>query len=579
MIPLFSEEFSMLADEIQRPWLKNYDPVVSPTLNYKSIPLYDFLDNTAQKYPRRTAIVFNNWKINYQNLKKLTDYIAGNLKQLGIKPGDRVAIMLPNLPQTILTYWGVLKAGGIVVMTNPLYMEKEIIHHFNDSKAKFLITLDLLWPKISSLLPKLPLQKIFITKISDCLKFPLNLLYNLKRLKEGNAPSIPFEQQKILPWKSLLKKNQNRPKLPINPKHDLAALQYTGGTTGISKGVMLTHYNLGANVQQCIAMLYELKEKKQVLLGILPYFHIYGLTVCVNFPTAIGATLVPMPRFSPRDVLKTIEKTKPTIFPSAPSIFMALLQQKDISKFDLSSIKYCISGSAPIPVEIIERFKELTGAEIIEGYGLTEASPITHLNPLRGKKKYGSIGVPFPDTDACVVDMEVGTIPLPPGKLGELVIKGPQVMKGYWNRPDETASTLRNNWLYTGDIAYMDEEGYFFIVDRKKDLIISGGYNIYPREIDEVLYEHPKVKEAVTVGIPSETRGEIVKAFIVPKDGETLTKAEIIAFCKQKLANYKVPKQVEFRKELPKTMVGKVLRRALREEEIKKQQQKKTKRS
>jgi len=569
----------MLADEIQRPWLKNYDPVVSPTLNYKSIPLYDFLDNTAQKYPRRTAIVFNNWKINYQNLKKLTDYIAGNLKQLGIKPGDRVAIMLPNLPQTILTYWGVLKAGGIVVMTNPLYMEKEIIHHFNDSRAKFLITLDLLWPKISSLLPKLPLQKIFITKISDCLKFPLNLLYNLKRLKEGNAPSIPFEQQKILPWKSLLKKNQNRPKLPINPKHDLAALQYTGGTTGISKGVMLTHYNLGANVQQCIAMLYELKEKKQVLLGILPYFHIYGLTVCVNFPTAIGATLVPMPRFSPRDVLKTIEKTKPTIFPSAPSIFMALLQQKDISKFDLSSIKYCISGSAPIPVEIIERFKELTGAEIIEGYGLTEASPITHLNPLRGKKKYGSIGVPFPDTDACVVDMEVGTIPLPPGKLGELVIKGPQVMKGYWNRPDETASTLRNNWLYTGDIAYMDEEGYFFIVDRKKDLIISGGYNIYPREIDEVLYEHPKVKEAVTVGIPSKTRGEIVKAFIVPKDGETLTKAEIIAFCKQKLANYKVPKQVEFRKELPKTMVGKVLRRALREEEIKKQQQKKTKRS
>lgn len=569
----------MLADEIQRPWLKNYDPVVSPTLNYKSIPLYDFLDNTAQKYPRRTAIVFNNWKITYQNLKTITDYIAGNLKQLGIKPGDRVAIMLPNLPQTILTYWGVLKAGGIVVMTNPLYMEKEIIHHFNDSKAKFLITLDLLWPKISSLLPKLPLQKIFITKISDCLKFPLNLLYNLKRLKEGNAPSIPFEQQKILPWKSLLKKNQNRPKLPINPKHDLAALQYTGGTTGISKGVMLTHYNLGANVQQCIAMLYELKEKKQVLLGILPYFHIYGLTVCVNFPTAIGATLVPMPRFSPRDVLKTIEKTKPTIFPSAPSIFMALLQQKDISKFDLSSIKYCISGSAPIPVEIIERFKELTGAEIIEGYGLTEASPITHLNPLRGKKKYGSIGVPFPDTDACVVDMEVGTIPLPPGKLGELVIKGPQVMKGYWNRPDETASTLRNNWLYTGDIAYMDEEGYFFIVDRKKDLIISGGYNIYPREIDEVLYEHPKVKEAVTVGIPSKTRGEIVKAFIVPKDGETLTKAEIIAFCKQKLANYKVPKQVEFRKELPKTMVGKVLRRALREEEIKKQQQKKTKRS
>lgn len=564
----------MLADEIKRPWLKSYDPVVSPTLNYKSIPLYDFLDQVAAKYPKRTAITFNNWKINYKKLKTITDYIAGNLKSLGIKPGDRVAIMLPNLPQTILTYWGALKTGAIVVMTNPLYMEKEIIHHFNDSKAKFLITLDLVWPKIAKLLPELPLQKVFVTKISDCLKFPLNFLYNLKSLREKNTPNIPYDKQKVLPWKTLLKKNQNRPKLLINPKHDLALLQYTGGTTGISKGVMLTHYNLGANVQQCIAMLHELKGKKNVLLGILPYFHIYGLTVCVNFATAIGATLVPIPRFSPRDVLKTIEKTKPTIFPSAPSIFISLLQQKDIQKFNLASIKYCISGSAPIPVEIIERFKELTGAEIIEGYGLTEASPITHLNPLRGKKKYGSIGVPFPDTDACIVDMEVGSIVLPPGKVGELVIKGPQVMKGYWNRPDETASTLRNEWLYTGDIAYMDEEGYFFIVDRKKDLIISGGYNIYPREIDEVLYEHPKVKEAVTVGIPSSTRGEIVKAYIVPKEGETLTKAEIISYCREKLANYKVPKQVEFRKDLPKTLVGKILRRALREEEIKKQQAK-----
>ncbi|MDQ7032636.1 MAG: long-chain fatty acid--CoA ligase [Desulfonauticus sp.] len=558
----------MLDNDIKRPWLKNYDKEVSPYINYESIPLYNFLDRIADKHPNRTAILFNNWKITYKNLKILTNFIAANLSQHGLKPGDRIAIMLPNLPQTILSYWGALKTGAIIVMTNPLYMEKEILHHFNDSQTKFLITLDLLYPKIKKLLPQLPLKKIFITSIADCLKFPLNFLYKLKQKKEQKI-HIPYSH-KILRWKTLLKKNKTFSIFKPNPKKDIAILQYTGGTTGVSKGVMLTHHNMGANIQQCIHILQAMKNEHHTFLSLLPFFHIYGLTVCVNFATAIGATIVPMPKFSPLDILKTINKIKPTIFPAAPSIFTAILQQKTLANFDLSSIKYCLSGSAPIPVEIIEQFKAITNAEIIEGYGLTEASPITHLNPLRGKKKYGSIGLPFPDTDACIVDMELGTVPLPPGKIGELIIKGPQIMKGYWNKPDETASALRNGWLYTGDIAYMDEEGYFFIVDRKKDLIISGGYNIYPREIDEVLYEHPKVKEAVTVGIPSPTRGEIVKAYIVPKDGVTLTKAEIIKFCKEKLANYKVPRQIEFRDTLPKTMVGKILRRALREEALQK---------
>ena len=560
----------MIADDIKRIWLKSYDNDVSPNLNYEKIPIYEYLDRSAKKYPQRPAIIFNNWKISYARLKKLTERVAANLRTHGLKPGDRVAIMLPNTPQCIISYWGVLKAGGVVVMTNPLYMEKELVHHFNDSEARFLITLDLLWPKINKLFSKLRLQKLFITRISDCLRFPLNFLYNLKIKRDGKAPDIPFDKETILPWKSLLQKGTIFTEYIPDPGRELAVLQYTGGTTGVSKGVMLTHFNLAANIQQCLAILHEIKNSQNTVIGVLPYFHIYGLTVCVNLATAIGATVAPFPRFVPRELLQAISKIKPTIFPSAPSVFMALMQQKDINKYDLSSIKYCISGSAPIPVEIIERFKKMTGAEIIEGYGLTEASPITHLNPLRGKKKYGSIGLPFPDTDACIVDMEVGTITLPPGKFGELVIRGPQVMKGYWNRPDETATALRNNWLYTGDIAYMDEEGYFYIVDRKKDLIISGGYNIYPREIDEVLHEHPKVKEAVTVGIPSPTRGEIVKAFIVPQPGENLTRAEIISFCRQKLANYKIPKQIEFRDELPKTLVGKVLRRALREEELKK---------
>jgi len=335
---------------------------------------------------------------------------------------------------------------------------------------------------------------------------------------------------------------------------------------------MLTHDNLSANVQQCVAVLYDIGDEPEVFLALLPFFHVYGLTVCVNFATALAATVAPYPQFIPQEVLKAIDKVKPTIFPSAPAVFNTLLQQKNIASFDLTSIRYSVTGSAPMPVELSKQFKEMTGAEIIEGFGLTEAAPITHLNPLRGKRKVGSIGVPFPDTDACIVDMELGSTPLAPGQIGEMLIKGPQVMQGYWRRADETASTLRNGWLYTGDIAFMDEEGYFTIVDRKKDMIISGGYNIYPREIDEVLYEHPKVADAVCVGVPHSSRGEIVKAYIVPREGQTIQKKEIIAFCREKLANFKVPKQIEFREELPKTIVGKILRRTLRDEEISKSQ-------
>lgn len=563
----------MLEKDLERPWLENYDKEVSPNLNYENIPVYEYLDRMAAKHPNRKAIVFNNWNISYKKLKELSETVAANLRSYGLSPGDRVAIMLPNLPQTIIAYWAVLKAGGSVVMTNPLYMEKEMIHHFTDSEAGFLITLDLLWPKVEALMPRLGLNRVFVTSISDCLRFPLNFLYKIKAHREKKNSAIPFDDEKVIAWKRLVKKGEVFIKYTPDPRNDLAALQYTGGTTGVSKGVMLTHYNLSANVKQAVTILHDVRHENTVL-GLLPYFHIYGLTVCVNFATAIGATLAPYPRFVPREVLKAVQKLKPTIFPCAPAVFMALLQQKDIENFDLSSINYCISGSAPMPVEVIEKFKKMTGAEIIEGYGLTEASPITHLNPLRGKRKVGSIGMPFPDTDAAIVDMELGTVRLPPGKIGELILKGPQVMKGYWNRPDETAGAVRNNWLYTGDIAYMDEEGYFYIVDRKKDLIITGGYNVYPREIDEVMLEHPKVKEAVSVGIPNETRGEVIKAYIVPKSGEKLTKAEIISFCREKLAGFKVPKQVEFRDDLPKTIVGKVLRRALREEEMQKMAEK-----
>ncbi|WP_320170868.1 long-chain fatty acid--CoA ligase [Maridesulfovibrio sp.] len=552
--------------EISRPWLKHYDADVSETVDFVFRPLFEYLDMTAEKWPKRKAIEFQNWSITYAKLRQTVEVMAANLRKHGLEPGERVAMMLPNTPQTIMTYWAILKAGGVVTMTNPLYMETEIVHQLNDSGAKMMVTVDLLWPKLEKLRDRLPVRKYFVTRISDTLAFPLNILYNIKCLRDRNTPKIPYNDSSVFHWKTLRAGKDTYSAQNIRPE-DTAMLQYTGGTTGLSKGCNLTHANLSANVQQCHAMLNMLGRDKEIVLGILPYFHIYGLTVCLNFPTLLGATMVPFPRYVPLDVLKTMHKLKPTLFPGAPALYISLLQQKELDKYDVASVKYCLSGSSPMPVEGIRQFKEVFGATIVEGFGLTEASPVTHLNPLNGTKKPGSIGMPLPSTDAAIVDMEVGSLPLPPGKMGELIIRGPQVMKGYYNKPDETAGTLRNGWLYTGDIAYMDEDGYFYIVDRKKDMIISSGYNIYPREVDEVLYKHPKIREAVTVGLPHKTRGEIIKVYIVLKDGESMDRTEIIAYCREKLAGYKVPRQVEFRSELPKTMVGKVLRRALREEE------------
>ncbi|WP_018124797.1 long-chain-fatty-acid--CoA ligase [Desulfovibrio oxyclinae] len=565
-------------DSFHRPWVESYDAEVPPNLDYERLPMHEYLDRAARKWPNRKAIIFQNWSCTYAKLKQLSGVFAANLKKQGLKRGDRVALMLPNLPQTLIAYWGTLRAGGVVTMVNPLYMETEIVHQFNDSGARFLITLDMLWPKLQKLLPDLPTEKYFFTSIADSLRFPLNWLYKFKTAREGKKPAIPFDGKKIQPFKPLVSGRKTFTCDDIDPD-EMAMLQYTGGTTGIAKGCILTHFNLGANVQQCSAMLSELSKDPQIFLGVLPYFHIYGLTTCCTWPISIGATLIPFPRYVPQDVLKGIHKHRPTVFPGAPSVYISLLQQKNVAKFDLKSIQYCVSGSAPMPVEYIEGFYEMTGAKILEGFGLTEASPVTHLNPIRGERKNGSIGLPFPDTDAKIVDMEVAGDPLPVGKMGELVIRGPQVMKGYYNRPDATADVLRNGWLFTGDIGYMDEDGYFFIVDRKKDLIISGGYNIYPREVDEVLYAHPDIREAVTVGIPHPQRGEIVKAYIVLEPGVKMSRSDVISFCREKLANYKVPKQVEFRKELPKTMVGKVLRRALREEEIEKAEKRKEKNS
>ncbi|GAB6057678.1 long-chain-fatty-acid--CoA ligase [Desulfonatronum parangueonense] len=557
-------------NDVSRPWTKYYGSHASADYEPPVMAIPELLRQAAQKDPNRKAVVFQNWSMSYGEFDRLAGVMAANLRAMGLRPGARVAVLLPNLPQTLITYYGVLKAGGVLVMMNPLYMEKELYDQLADSGAEFMVTLDLLWSKIEGLRSKVQLRKIVVTSIADALGFPLRQLYKVKAWKQGTGTDVPYGDNTVVKWKEVVQGGETYSHVYSDPRRDIAMLQYTGGTTGVPKGVMLTHYNLTADVQQCLAMLPNLKTQQHTLLAVLPFFHIFGLTVCMNLSVALAATIIPFPRLVVDDLLKAIQKYKPSIFPAVPAIFVAMIQHKKLAQYKLSSIDYCISGSAPLPVEVMNKFESITGAQVIEGYGLTEAAPVTHLNPLDGQRKPGSIGIPAPGTDAAIVDMEGGAVPVPPGKIGELVVRGPQVMLGYWNCPDETACTVRNTWLYTGDIATMDEDGFFFIVDRKKDLIISGGYNIYPRDVDEVLYQHPKVKEAVAVGIPHPTRGEIVKAFIVPKDGEVIEQSEIIEFCSQKLAKYKVPRRVEFRTELPKTLVGKVLRRALQQEEMEK---------
>lgn len=556
------------------PGLIDYTAQIPPS------SLCDLLDRAVRNTPRRTALFFHKRKVSYQKLLEQAERVAANLRRHGLKAGERVAIMLPNLPQAVFAFWGVLKAGGVVVMTNPLYMEKELTHHLSDSGARFMITLDMLWSRIAPLRSKVPLEKIFVTRISEALSFPYNKLMEFKNKRAAKQKSggkdeqakIPFDDQSVLPWSSLSQGTERYSHQVEDPLTSLALLQYTGGTTGVSKGVMLTHYNLAAHAFQIRTKL-EMSDAdyQHSFVAVLPFFHVYGLIVCLLAPTSISASIILVPRYSPLDVLEIIKKHRPTVFPGAPALYISLMQQKTVSNYDLTCIHYCVSGSAAMPVSKFEEFQALTKARIIEGYGLTEASPVTHLNPLvppTGPPRYGSIGEPIPFTEAKIVDMELGNIEMPVGVPGELVVRGPQVMLGYWNNPDETAGAIRNGWLYTGDIARVDEDGFYYIVDRKKDMYIVNGYNVYPREIDEVLGDHPKIFEAVTVGLPHGTRGETLKAFVVPKPGETITKEEVIAYCRKKLAGYKVPRRVEFRSELPKSAVGKILRRIILNEEL-----------
>jgi len=556
---------------MEKPWLKFYEPHVPEHLDYPETTMPAALEETARKYPDHTALIFKDTKLTFREYNAAVDRFAAALQGLGVKKGDRVAVHLLNCPQFPIAYYAVLRIGGIVVPCNPVYTAREMRHQLKDSGAEVIVTLSLMYPIVKQIRAETELRHVIVANIKTYLPPLLRVLFTLLKEKKGGHRVDISGDANTYWFTDLLAKGPARPQPVELSWDDTAVLMYTGGTTGVSKGAQLTHQNILINAQQCKVWI-SAGEAEDISLTALPLYHSFAMTTCMNMDTLIGAAmlLIPDPR-DLEDVLKNITKHKPTFYPGVPAMYVAINNYPDLSKYDVGSIKACVSGAAGLPVEVQKRFQELTGARLVEGYGLSEATPVTHANPIYGDNRVGTIGLPWPDTEAKIVDIETGEQVLGVGEAGELCIRGPQVMKGYWNMPEETANTLREGWLYTGDIAVMDEDGYFKIVDRKKDMILgAGGFNVYPREIEDVLYEYPKVLEVAAAGIPVAGKGERVKVYIVLKKGETATEEEIIAFCRENLAPYKVPKFVEFRTELPKTMVGKILRRVLVEEDKKK---------
>jgi len=528
-------------------------------------PLFSLLTESAKKHPQNICLHYQGRNFTYAQVDELSSRLASALLSLGLKRGDRVAVFLPNAPQVVIAYFGVLKAGGVLVMCNPVYKERELEFQIRDSGAEIVIAsttvakgLDL-YKSLEGCRGRLSLRHVITTSLTDYLPPLKKRLAGLAGIKDrARADTLDFVK--------LIQSNAPVATYPaVDPVNDVALLQYTGGTTGVAKGAMLTHYNLVSNAVYGVA-LFPVTEK-DVSLSVLPLFHIYGMTVTMNMPIAVGASVVLLPSFHVEEVMKTIQKMKVTLFSGAPAMYIAINSKPNAGEFNLRSVRACMSGGSALPPAVRKKFMSLTGGNLVEGYGLSETSPVTHVNPLtKGVVKDGSIGPPFSGTDARIVDLDDSGKVLKMGEVGELSVKGPQVMKGYWNHEEETRAVLRDGWFLTGDIARMDDEGYFYIVDRKKDMINVGGFKVYPREVEDVLFEHPDIKEAGVVGIPDEFSGEGVKAFVVLKDpSKKVTEQEVIDFCQKRLAKFKAPKKVEFVQDLPKTLIGKVLRRKLRE--------------
>ncbi|GAB6256473.1 long-chain-fatty-acid--CoA ligase [Peribacillus sp. NPDC101480] len=554
-----------------KPWQAIYPEQIPAVLSYEDKPLYSFLKESAEEFPDKVSIHFQGKELTFREVHESALKFAAYLKSIGLQKGERVAVMLPNCPQGVISFFGILMAGGVVVQTNPTYTERELEYQMKDSGAKIILAMDILFPRVTAVASRTDIEHIIVTAIKEYLPFPKNLIYPFIQKKQyGIVINVEHEGNHHLFSEIMKRKITEEVTVPIDVDNDLALLQYTGGTTGFPKGVMLTHKNMLANTKMCNAWLYKNKRGEERILAILPFFHVYGMTTVLVLSVMEGNTMIIMPKFDVEATLKTIQKQKPTMFPGAPTMYIGLLNHPDIAKYDLSSINACISGSASLPLEVQEQFEKITGGKLVEGYGLSETSPVTHANFIWDQPRVkGSVGLPWPDTDSVILSLE-NFEELPPNEIGEIAIKGPQVMQGYWNRPDETEKTFKNGWLLTGDLGYMDEQGFFYVVERKKDTIIAGGFNIYPREVEEVLYEHEAIQEVVVAGIPDPYRGETVKAYVVLKKNARVTEEELNEFARKNLASYKVPRSYEFRNELPKTTIGKILRRVLIEEEKKK---------
>ena len=554
-----------------KPWLAHYDKGVPQTIDYPKAPLFHFLEEAARKYPDHACTIFKGAVISYREMNEQSNAMAAALVEMGVKKGDRVGIFMPNLPQFVAAFFGILKAGGVVVAVNPTYPVEEVLTPVNDAGIEVMFTLTRFYDKLKQVRAKSGLKKIIVTNIKESLPPFTRVLFTLLKEKKDGDRVDSLESGDF--WmQELLKKHAGAPKPNIDVQPDDTALfQYSGGTTGVPKGAVAMHRNVVANTLQIKLWMTGLEEGKEVVLMGIPLFHVYGMVAGMSFAMASGATMVMVPNARDlKDVLVNITKYKATIFPGVPLLYNAINNHPDVKagKYNLSSIKACISGSAALMRETKEAFERLTGGKVFEGFGMSEAPTAVTCNPLNGVNKTGSIGMPLPDVDMKLISLDDGETEVPFGEIGEIVVNGPQVMKGYHNMPTETANSLRTlkdgkTWLFTGDIARMDEGGYFYIVDRKKELIKPGGFQVWPREVEEAIMDHPKVLEVGVGGIPDPHRGETVKAWIVVKPGETLTEEELKAFCKEHLAPYKVPTHYEFRTELPKTTVGKILRREL----------------
>jgi long-chain acyl-CoA synthetase len=549
-------------------WHKSYVSAVPHSIDFENITMPEFLEKTAMKFPERTAFMFLGREISFNEFNALVNRFARSLSDLGIRPGERVALLLPNIPQIAIAYYAIWRVHAIAVPINPLYTDKEIAHQLNTSGASTAITLDLLADRILALRSTTHLKRVISAHINEYLPFPKKQLFPLlKKDMYKKYVAAPEYYQ----FADLMKNKATLDWTPP-PLDDPALIPYTGGTTGVAKGAVITHRNVSYITQTLQEWLYDLKEKPESELAIFPFFHMAGFSAVMNICIMNGWNAILVPRPEPQIVMDMLLKYKPTIVLAVPTIFVGIMALPEFKKADLSFVKGFFSGAAPLPLEIIDSLKKATGATIVEGYGMTESTTFISITPWGGTLKPGSVGVPLPNIEVKIVDVETGTKELKIGEEGEIIFRGPNMCAGYYNMPDETEKSIRNGWFYTGDVGKMDEEGYLYIVDRTKDMIIAGGYNIFPREIDEVLYEHPKVLEACAVGIPHEYRGETIKAFVVPKPGETLTEKELDTHCRKHLAPYKVPKVYEFMNSLPKSVIGKVLRKELREMELKRQE-------